>query len=309
MGTPEIVAKRESDSNIDLHIHSHFSDGINSPEEIREEARQEGVKLFSITDHNYIGADARLIKDGQKKFSFLQGIEISSLDRVTDEPLHILGYSYNFNIPQINRSLASVVEGYNIRAKNIIAKLNDKFSSGFDFEEIKKETPAAFVSRNLLAKKLTEFVGNGMIMTEALNEAFIDEDNSWLPGAEDVIGLIQNCGGIAVLAHPGNILEKTSIEELIKRLGAAGLGGIEAFYPKHSPKTTGVLINLAKKYQLIITAGSDWHGRNFSASPLGIKVPAWIYESCIIFFSDLKSKILLKKNDQTGSPRAYGGAS
>ncbi len=274
--------------NIDLHIHSHFSDGVNSPEEIREKARQEGVKLFSITDHNYIGVDTCFIKDSQKEFSFLQGIEISSLDRVTNEPLHILGYSYCFNIPRINRSLASVVEGYNIRAKNIIAKLNDKFNSGFDFEEIKKEAPAVFVSRNLLAKKLVEFVGNGMVMTGALKEAFIDEDNSWLPGAEDVIGLIQDCGGIAVLAHPGNILEKMNVEELVKRLGRAGLEGIEAFYPKHSPKTTGALIDLAKKYQLIITAGSDWHGRNFSASPPGIKVPAWIYESCINFFSDLR---------------------
>lgn len=274
--------------NIDLHVHSHFSDGINSPEEIREEARQEGVKLFSITDHNYIGVDTCFIKDGQKKFSFLQGIEISSLDRVTGEPLHVLGYSYSFNIPQINRSLASVVEGYNIRAKNIIVKLNDKFHSGFDFEEIKKETPAAFVSRNLLAKKLTEFAGNGIVITEALKETLIDEDNSWLPGTEDVIGLIQNCGGIAVLAHPGNILEKMNIEGLIKRLGGAGLRGIEAFCPKHSPKTTGVLVDLARKYRLIITAGSDWHGRNFSTSPLGIRVPAWIYESCINSFSDLR---------------------
>jgi predicted metal-dependent phosphoesterase TrpH len=256
---------------IDLHTHSHYSDGQDSYEDLFTLAMQSGVSYFSITDHNYLypGASSILSTPNMK---FVQGVEVSSIDRPSGMSLHVLGYSFKFDIPRLNRSLESVVHGYNARAAAIISMLNTKFGTRLDFEHIKATTPAVFVSRNLIARHFREQTHEQMDMSDAVKEAFIqDEDSSWMPDAVQAIDMIRVCGGTAVLAHPGNLLGKTDLAGLVERLAGAGLRGIEVQYPRHDQQTVATLIAIANRCRLAVTAGSDWHGIDFSRHPIGME--------------------------------------
>lgn len=264
---------------IDLHIHSHYSDGENSPEEIAVMIMEAGIDLFSIVDHNYVHAGITQLVGVKNLPKFLSGVEISSVDRITGQSLHILGYSSRFDIPKLNDLLLPIVNGYNDRAKNIITKLNERFDCNLDFEEIKKEIPSIYISRNLLATKLRGFK-NDMTMEEAIKNCFSSEDNFWMPDAKNAIEFINDCGGVAVLAHPGNLINKTNVTELVNRLSDSGLWGLEVFYSRHDENTVKTLFDIAKKSGLSTTGGSDWHGKNFYRSDLGVEVPDVVYNSC-----------------------------
>jgi hypothetical protein len=268
---------------IDLHMHSHYSDGQDSPEYLDNLIEKEGGSLFSITDHNYIYPKIKELVV-RSKANFLQGIEVSSMDRVTSQSLHILGYSNNFNISALNEALYPVVNGYNERAKMIIKELNSKFNCDFSFETIKKELFSVCVSRNVLAMRLVEFTGNKMSIADAVKECFVQEENSWMPDASEVIKLINNCGGVAVLAHPGNLFDKIDLPELVSRLIDVGLGGIEVYYARHSQETIKELSSIAMRYDVLMTGGSDWHGKDLSKFAPGVEVSDIIYNMCISRF-------------------------
>jgi len=247
---------------IDLHVHSIYSDGEAFPKDLLAAAINKGLSVFSIADHNYISPEQSSIQRiaEERGVLFIQGIEVSCMDREINKSLHILGYSKHFNYSKINRKMLPIVEGYNIRAKKIISKLNKKYSAGLNYEEIKNETPSVCVSRNYLAKKLSDFMGGNFSPEELLSEIYIEEDNRWMPDVKEAIETIKKCNGMAILAHPGNLLDNDSFENLIKRLVGFGLEGIEVYTLKHSAMAIKKLKKIAEEYHLVMTAGSDWHG-------------------------------------------------
>lgn len=264
---------------IDLHIHSYYSDGEESPRVLLTAAAKKGFNVFSIADHNYISADQEHLQRLAERqgMLFVQGIEVSCVDRKTRESLHILGYSRFFDIDKINEKLSPIIKGYNTRAKKIIKKLNRKYGAGLDFDKIKKQIPSACVSRNHIVQRLSEFLGDRISPRELLSEVFIEEDNSWMPDSEEAIKIIIESNGIAILAHPGDLVYKGNFENLVDRLANFGLRGIEVYFPKHSPQIIDILKKTAEKYNLIITGGSDWHGKNLSKEEWGVLVPNEIY--------------------------------
>jgi 3',5'-nucleoside bisphosphate phosphatase len=276
--------------NVDLHVHSYYSDGEESPGSLLLSAINMGFKIFSIADHNYISPDQnqllRLAKD--RGLLYLQGVEISCFDKETDESLHILGYSTFFDIERINRRLQPIVDGYNERAKKIIAKLNLKYGADFDYTKIKNEIPSVCISRNYLAQKLSVFLGGARSPKELLPEVFVEEDHSWMPDAKTAIDFIRGNNGMAILAHPGNLIAKGQFENLLERLIIYGLQGIEVYYPKHTAEIAGILKKTAEKYNLLITAGSDWHGREFSQDHKGMLIPDGVYGNLSNMFTQKK---------------------
>jgi len=260
---------------IDLHVHSYYSDGEESPRSLLAAAIGRGFSAFSIADHNYISPEqGRVqIKAEEQGVLFIQGIEVSCVDRETKESLHILGYSDSFNFEKLNRKTTPIVAGYNDRAKKIIKKLNQKYSAGFDFEEMKSETPSVCISRNQLAHKLSVFLGGRFTPKELLPEVFIEEDDSWMPNAQEAIEIINENNGVAILAHPGNLVDNVQFDSLVERLVGFGLKGIETYTPKHTPEIIDILKKIAEKYNLILTAGSDWHGKHLSKDEEGMEVP------------------------------------
>ncbi len=253
---------------IDLHIHSYYSDGETSPSNIINIAHKEDIKLLSLTDHNFIFKNKKIKNyTFEKGIIFVEGLEISSLDRKTKSSLHILGYSNNFDI-SINDDLKETVNGYNQRAKKIINKLNKEFSGiNLDFDFLKNKNKEIYVSRNTLIIELLKFLKNKIEFKEAKKYAFIKENNDWMLEPKKAIEIIKNRGGIAVLAHSGNLIKKLGVggyEKFVKDLYLNGLDGLEAYHPKHTKEDIEIIKHIAKNLKIFITGGSDWHGFNFS---------------------------------------------
>lgn len=248
----------------DLHLHSSYSDGENTPEDILRCAMKTGVRGIAITDHNGISPEIKQIKTFIADFDidFLEGIEISSQmsPRHKNLNLHILGYSSNFDIKKINRNLRKTIIGYENRAKQIIKKCN-KLGIPINYNKLKKQNNELYVSRNTIAKEILKY--RKITLKEALKIAFIDEKENWFLSPFQVISLINKSGGIPILAHPGKLipqlLERHS-KSILEQLIDCGLQGIEAFYPSHTQSETNKLLNLANKYNLLVTGGTDYHG-------------------------------------------------
>lgn len=259
-----------ADKKIDMHIHSLYSDGENSIRDILKIIKKNKIHLFSICDHNYISPETVLIKKlaNKNNIIFLQGIELSCIDRETGKSLHILGYSHNFNVNLLNKSMQFVINGYNKRAKKIIEKLNKQYKGvNLDIKKLCKNKKEIYTSRNTIADELIKFLnrkGVHLTMEQAVKEVRAQEDDSWMLDSREAIRIIKNAGGYAVLAHPGKLTEDANFELFLKRLIDYGITGIEAHYPKHDEGTMQFLNLIGEKYNLFITAGSDWHGEKYT---------------------------------------------
>lgn len=253
---------------IDLHIHSHYSDGQDSYGRIDSLAVERGVSVFCITDHNFVAPEAGDLP--------LQGVEISSVDRATGASLHMLGYFRQLDREALNSDLAATVAGYNARARRIIVAFNERYECGLDFEQIMREiVPATFISRNALAARLRKHLGESAItIRDAVREAFVPgEDDSWMMDSTEAITLIERYGGAAVLAHPcaRKLPAGANAAEIIGRLSLVGLRGIEVYYPGHDEVVVARLTDIARQYNLVTTVGSDWHGADFSRHAIGME--------------------------------------
>lgn len=240
-------------AKVDLHLHTFFSDGEDSFSELFKKVKRNKLSLFSVCDHNYISPESIKIRDVADRYDidFFQGVEISCVDCISGESLHILGYSRSFNVEQLNAFLKPIVDGYNKRAIKIIEKLNAKYSGlNLDFDKLRQMKKEAYISRNTIAYELVTFLKKEQItMAEALKEAFIAESDSWMPDSKEAVQIIMDAGGVAVFAHPGRTVKNLTYDfvSLLNRLISYGIIGIEAFYPKHDEKMTSYLKNLGKK--------------------------------------------------------------
>jgi hypothetical protein len=248
----------------DLHIHSFYSDGEDSPENILKHALSLGIKGLAITDHNGMRLEVKQIVNKARKLGIevFEGIEISSqISLINDNlNLHILGYSSNFNIRTLNKGLKKTVVGYKMRAKKIIKKCR-ALGIPINYNRLKKQSNEFYVSRNTIAQEIVKY--RDIKFKEALKIAFVEEKENWFLSPFQAISLIKESGGIPVLAHSGKhtskLLERAS-KSILEKLIDHGLKGIEVFYPTHNQSETKNLMDIARKYGLAITGGSDYHG-------------------------------------------------
>lgn len=257
--------------SIDLHTHSYFSDGECSPEGIILESKKNKISVLSITDHNTIQYDENTLEIAKKNsVNFIEGIEISTLHTLSDNTisLHILGYGKTLNRKSLRQQLQKTIDGCNTRARKIIDKLNREFSTlRLDFEKVKENNSEAYVSRNTLARLLVDYTKTFSIKDALKRYVFTEEDDSWMIKTEDSFKLIEQAGGVPILAHSGRELrrmELTVYESMIRQLVQSGLRGLEVYYPKHSIEEMDAIKNIAKKYGLYITGGSGWHGMSYT---------------------------------------------
>ena len=243
----------------DLHTHSRYSDGMLWPEEIVCIASKKGLRYLSITDHDTV--DSQFFIEAlsiQYNITIIPGLELST--EYKDNEVHILAYFININDISLNQLLDRTKESRIIRAKDIIAKLN-YMDIDINYEEVVREGVA--IGRPHIAKVL---VAKGYTSnTKAAFQQYLIKGKPAYVGRckiayKDALKLISSCKGIPVLAHPGELYRGIHIEELIKEFKVYGLKGIEVFHPSHSLKQSNDYYNLAKKYSLLITGGSDCHG-------------------------------------------------
>lgn len=241
----------------DLHIHSNLSDGTHSPEEVVELAKAAGLKTIALTDHDMVdGIEPAQKKGAELGVEVIPGIEFTTENQ--DCELHILGY---FIDPK-NPHLLSVLE--NIQADRVkrIYKIADKLKGlnvMIEPEEIlslagKKAPGRPHVARALVKKGLV------VNFKDAFNRYLDHRSPAYVPhyklSPSETIHLIMEAGGIAVFAHPGT----SNCDQIIPQMMKEGLRGIEAYYSGHRPNQTKHYLSLARKYGLLITGGSDFHG-------------------------------------------------
>lgn len=256
----------------DLHIHSWYSDGTESPTDIVERYAKDKYELIAITDHEVTDGIEEAIEAGKdKNLRVIPGVEIATVFK--GKELHILGYYFDISNQKLQEELGRLAE---TRRKRNIKLLEALRGMGVDIEESdliqregqnyigKPNFARALIKKGYISDISQAFERGKYLMAQ---EAVAIEREK--PETEDIIRLITEVGGMAVLAHPCKIKglgerESRRFKEafglLIKELKDIGLKGLECIYPKHTEEEKFFFIGEAAKYHLHITEGSDFHG-------------------------------------------------
>ncbi|MDR4499712.1 MAG: transcription antitermination factor NusB [Candidatus Scalindua sp.] len=259
------IGKRKG-SGADLHIHTEYSDGTFTPEQIVEEAVRQNLRTIAITDHDSVEAIelTKVICD-KHEINFIPAVELSSYYDPVD--IHILGYYIDIKNSRLTEKLADLRYERIERIKKISEKLL-KLKIDVDPQEVfavaAKGVPGRAHVADVLCRK-----GYCSNMQESFNTYLADNGPAHVPkvvlSLENAIELVISSGGVPVFSHPG----ATKRDDLIPKMIQYGLQGIEAYYPSHQPDTVKRYIRLAKKYDLVITGGSDFHGERKPEVTLG----------------------------------------
>jgi predicted metal-dependent phosphoesterase TrpH len=252
---------------VDLHSHTHMSDGTLTPQALVDFMVERKVEVFCISDHDTLGAYAAF--EPPTGARYITGIEINTTWRANE--VHVLGY----NVPLAPSAIDELLE-YNqdqrrMRAQTMVDQLR-RAGHPLTFEDVLRESDEAHsVGRPHVAKAL---VRAGM--TESVSTAFRDLLGQGKPGyvpqlyttPQRAIETIAAVGGIPVLAHPGRLRDRVLIDELVPH----GLRGLEVFYPLHAPEDVAEFRAKAKQYGLVMTAGMDFHDIRYHTQGVGIEV-------------------------------------
>jgi len=249
---------------VDLHIHSTCSDGYFQPEELVCMARDAGLAAISIADHDNVdGISAAQQAGAELGLEVLAGVELST-QWYEYYDMHLLGYGFDPQDPYLNRELNEFQEFRAGRNRQIIDRVNQKLAdegrAPIDPDMVRK-LAGGTIGRPHIAQALRE-IGYVVDNEEAFNRYLVpcNVPKRYFP-VDEAIKLIQQSGGVAVLAHPPYITrERRLLEKLVAELVGMGLDGIEVYNNGSNMEDTDWLIKLARQHQLIITGGSDFHG-------------------------------------------------
>ena len=241
---------------IDLHTHTKFSDGYFTPQELLEKVSETNISVLAITDHDTIDAIPSAVTLGEKLgITVVPGIELSAQDGERD--LHILGYFMDIENETFKEYLTLFKSERIKRVERIIAKLKN-LGYSITIEDVLTLSGTSVVGRPHIADALVKL---GIV--KSFYEAFQKLLGNTSPAYEkkyyvspaNAIKIIQDAGGIAVIAHPGALPEET-IRELIK----ANIDGFEIYHPSHSAQQMKYYEGITTNYFLYGTGGSDFHG-------------------------------------------------
>jgi len=256
---------------VDLHTHSTHSDGTYSPEELINLAKKIGLKGLALTDHDTIsGLKEAFEYANQVNLPFLCGIEIS-IKYEKNGHFHLLGYFLSPEIPELDSVLQKLKEARKNRNKKLIEKLQN-IGIDITYEELlnlgKGEIGRPHIANLLVKKKVVKNV------QEAFEKYLKKGAIAYVPKAlltpEEGIAIITKAKGIPVLAHPVSLsLSEEELFDYLKYLKDLGLKGVEAYYSEHTREFTNFLLDCAKKLNLCVTGGSDFHGENKPDIKLG----------------------------------------
>lgn len=247
----------KKDARVDLHIHSRFSDGNFSVEEIIERAFKAQLKAISITDHDNIDAIKYAQHLGQSlNLEVISGVELSTV--LGKKDIHVLGYNFDCDHPALLRKLAEFKEVRYERAKKIVKNLN---AMGMDlrFDTVEKIAGDGCIGRPHIADALLkeELVNS---YREAFDNYIGYDSSAYVEkmrfSPAEAFKLIREAGGVSVLAHP----VVTNCDEHIPGFIKQGLMGLEVWYPEYTQRVRKYYLNYCSVRNLICTGGSDCHG-------------------------------------------------
>jgi len=282
---------------VDLHIHTTASDGSLTVREIFRLARKLKLAAIAITDHDTLAGTIEALNQGiPNDLGFLTGVEISTQapkEISLSGSLHILGYGVRLNDPDLNEILTKLRESRANRNPAIIERLG-QIGIDITYAQLANSFKDAQLGRPHIAQLL---VKKGY--ATSINEAFDRYLTCDTPGYVEkyridcrrAVEAVRQAGGVAVLAHPVLLnLSDAQLEALLGMLTRAGLKGIEVYFPEHSRSQTALYQSLARRYSLIETGGTDFHGAVTPDIQMGIgtgelRVPYSAYENIHTFLN------------------------
>jgi len=252
-----------SEDLIDLHTHSTFSDGSNTPQQLIELACEYRASAIALTDHDTIdGLRQAQIAADRAGIELVNGIEISA--EYSPGTMHILGYFVNPASERLVAQLERLKTARERRNPRIAEKLS-QLGIDISYDEVERVAGSDVVGRPHFARLMLEkrYVSS---IQEAFDRylakgapAYVEKERLEPPAA---IQMIHDAGGVAVLAHPYQLKcgETSRFEAVLETLVEAGLDGIEAIYSRHTPAQRNSYGEIAKARGLLVTGGSDYHG-------------------------------------------------
>lgn len=257
------------DFRADLHCHTTFSDGTDTPEELIQQAIDKGLSGLSITDHDTIAAYAPALAYAQKKnFPLLCGAEFSASYR--EEPIHILAYAPCLQ----NGAIQKLCIRHKKRREERNLKMLDKLrvlGIGIDYEDLKGLIQGTWgrphIAHVLLQKGVVKSI------QEAFDLYLAEGKRAYAPGelisVEETLAIIHQAKGKAVLAHPHLIKRSTTVRMLLRM----PFDGLECYYARFNASQEKKWIDLAQQRKWLITGGSDYHG---TTKPYNILGASWV---------------------------------
>ena len=247
----------------DLHVHSYFSDGTDSPEALIRRAESLGLKALALCDHNTVaGLPDFLAAAEGSGVEAVAGCEFSTDYRGTE--LHILGLFIPENqYAAVTALLDQAQQDKEQSNRDLVAALN---AAGYviDYEKVAARSQGS-VNRAHIAAELVE-QGYLSSVQEGFKSLLTKKRGFYRPpkriDAYDCIRFIRSIGAVAVLAHPFLNLDEPALREFLPQAVASGLDSMEVLYSKYSSETTRLALSLAAEFGILPSGGSDYHGEN-----------------------------------------------
>lgn len=261
---------------VDLHLHTCFSDGTYTPEELAGHVARCGFKAASLTDHDTMeGCERMAAACAERGVEFVPGTELTAEHDGIE--IHILGYFLDAQNQKLLRELAKFQEGRQRRIHEMVAAIN-QLGVPLEAESVFTLASCRAPGRPHVARALVQG-GWCSGLDEAFDRFLRNGRPAWVPkfkvSAVEAIGLIHHAGGLACMAHPG----LNHSDDIIPDLVESGLDGIECFHTKHSTSTTQRYLEIADRHRLLVSGGSDCHGMSRGKPLVGsIKVPYEVVE-------------------------------
>ncbi|MCE5285364.1 MAG: PHP domain-containing protein [Pelosinus sp.] len=244
----------------DLHIHTTASDGRLAPEEIIKTALSAGLSEIAITDHDTVAGLLQLYADKaviKGQLTIIPGIEFST--EFPCHEVHILGYNIDIFHTALKEELGKLSYDRQQRVQKMVAKLK-KLGYVIEYQQVLALAGnAGSIGRPHVARALLEngyFTEIGEVFTALLGKNGPAYVPHYKMNIKTVLQVIKSVGGTAVLAHPGLIDNDDIVFEVIN----VGIDGLEVYHPMHTSWQANKYLEMAQKYNLLVTGGSDFHG-------------------------------------------------
>ena len=248
----------------DLHMHSTFSDGTDTPLELCRLAEKHDVRVISITDHDSVGGQKALLNQQiPRSVEVIAGIEIST--EVDHKMIHILGYFidiFDIRLEQFIETIsADKTETTKLNFEN--ARSNNVFSYEWGrVLELNAGQPRIGGIHVVKAMEVDGYEVPGMKLWDMFRKCFWPANDDYVSvqtiGAIDAINIIKTIGGIPVIAHP----KYFDCDDILFDLIRHGAQGLEVYHPTHTNDDAAKYLQIANDKKLYIAGGSDWHGKN-----------------------------------------------
>jgi len=260
---------------IDLHIHSTFSDGSDTPENIVAQSKRLGLTAIALTDHDNMGGiPAFMDACREQGITGISGVEVSAAldEEFADSTLHILGYGLDPQNLQVKELLGRVLDGRAWRNEQIMEKLSE-IGVGLVWDEVEACAGEDVIGRPHIARAMVDrdYVSS---VQEAFNRylakgapAYVDRYRLY---PEEALDMIKDAGGLSFIAHPFTWIDDAAeLEKELRRFKKIGLVGIEVYHSDHDGEQIMTLLRTAKKLGLMVSGGSDYHGESKPLIKLG----------------------------------------